>query len=143
NYTHSIFTGSEMAPVANLDLRAGTMAAVKANFPGWMASIDKFSGKFSDIYGKAMPVSGNTNAERAAQLLNGKLKNMGIEATEWQNNGAHTASHAGYVYYNRMVQGHEVVFANLMFKFTPAGELIRIKGNAYGAPGNETNASLS
>lgn len=142
DYNFSIFTGSEMAPIKNAGVRAETIQAAKASFPGWMISVDKLSGAFTDLYGKSMPVAGATRVEKADQLF-GMLQQLGIEKTEWQRVNERDAGHAQYVHYIRTVNGRQVVFANLSFKFTPGGELVRIKANAYGQPMANAQASLS
>jgi len=141
DYNFSIFSGSEMAPVKNKGARSETIQTAKASFPGWMLSVDKFSGSFTDLYGKAMPVSGGTREEKANQLFS-KLQQLGIEKNEWQKVGDRAASHAQYVHYVRKINGREVVFSNLSFKFTPGGELIRIRANAYGQPAQNAQVTL-
>jgi hypothetical protein len=141
DYNFSIFSGSEMAPIMNKGVRAETIQTARANFPGWMLSVDQYSGAFTNLYGKAMAVSGSTRVEKANQLF-GKLQQLGIDKNEWQKVGDRDASHAQYVHYVRKVNGREVVFSNLSFKFTPGGELIRIRANAYGQPMQNAQATL-
>ena len=133
NYTYSVFNGSNMVATANAK-GSEERAAIKANFSNWMISIDKTSGSVFDMYGQAFAVQGNTNEEKAQNLMLQKLKHAGIDPAEWKLSRNTTGPKAAYVDYRQFIDGHEVVFAKLSFRFSLDGKITRIKKHIYGKP---------
>jgi hypothetical protein len=133
DYAYSIFTGSDMVSQAN-QAGAEERATIKANLPGWMINVDKTSGSVFDMYGKAFAVAGATNEERSRILMAEKLNHAGINTTEWTTTRNTTAPKAAYVDYKQNIDGHEVLFSKLSFRFSLDGKITRIKKQVYGCP---------
>lgn len=101
---------------------------------GWSVSVNRLSGTFKDMFGPAIDVQGNTNRERAQSVMNSKLSYMGIEPAQWTVVRDVQTAKAGYVDYTQSIDGHEVAFSRLSFRFTNDGKLLRVKTNNYGQP---------
>lgn len=126
NYSHMKF--------GNPEKMAQTQQQARQFLPGWNATTDKLNGTFTDMYGPAAQVQGSTNMEKAQILMKGKLAAMGVNADEWVNFRDVQVEHASFVDFSRVVEGHEVVFSNLSFRFTPDGRLQRVKMKNHGQP---------
>src|SRR5690606_14087909 len=99
---------------------------------------DKLTGNFRDIFGDALALQGNTNEEKIAYSFQHQLKDLGIQEQEWILTKHHDADFAEFFHYKQQINGHDVVFSNLSFRFTANGDLQRIKHKSYGTPGQIT-----
>lgn len=111
--------------------------------PGWNATTDKLTGGLSDMYGPVANVAGSTNAQKAQALLAGKLSAFGINASEWKQTRDVALDHASFVDFERIVGGHKVAFATMSFRFTPNGQLQRVKAKLHSQPETDLQASLT
>lgn len=142
-YNFSVFrnyTWMKGAPAAKVQ---ATQQQGRAFLPGWSATTDKLTGDFRDMFGPAAPVPGATNLQKARALMAGKLAAMGVEAAEWQVTRDVAADHAAYVDFERVVDGHKVIFSSMGFRFTTDGRLQRVKMKNYGQvePGMQPSVS--
>lgn len=131
---YSVFRGYKDMSTVDAAQVLRTQQQARDLFPGWNAVTDKVSGMFNDMFGPAVAVTGNTNLEKAQQLMSGKLAAMGINAAEWVNVRNTDAGFASYVDFEQVVNGHKVMFSTLSFRFTEDGRLQRIKMHNYGTP---------
>ncbi len=138
----SVFQNYQSIP-ANKKAVESSRTAAKALFPGWTVNCDKVNGAVSDIYGTPIQLAGNTNAEKAMNCFATQLKHLGINPAEWTKTSDFTAPRASYVYYKQVVNGHEVVFTKVGFRFTNDGELRRIQISNYGTPPSGVQPQLS
>lgn len=143
NYNYSVFQAYSQMSGTNSEQALATQKLAKSFLPGWNATTDKIDGSFIDMYGPAAEVSGNTNASKANALMAGKLAAMGVNVAEWQTTRDIVANHAAYVDFKRVVQGHEVVFSRLSFRFTTDGRLQRVKMKAYSQPEQDNQPLLA
>src|SRR5690606_18847073 len=111
---------------------------VNQEFPSWYVFTDKLTGNFRDIFGDALALQGNTNEEKIAYSFQHQLKDLGIQEQEWILTKHHDADFAEFFHYKQQINGHDVVFSNLSFRFTANGDLQRIKHKSYGTPGQIT-----
>lgn len=111
-----------------------TQQLAKEQLYGWNATPDKLTGMFRDMYGPAIMVPGSTNIQKAQALMSGKLAAMGVKAGEWVMTRNLAVDHAAFVDFKQVVQGREVVFSNLSFRFTTDGRLQRVKMKNFGTP---------
>lgn len=130
----SVFRNYSWMKMASSDKILATQEQGRQFAPGWSATPDKLSGNFRDMYGPATDVPGNTNMQKVQALMSGKLADMNVNAAEWLVTRDISVDHASFVDFKRVVNGHEVVFSSLGFRFTPDGRLLRVKMKAYGQP---------
>lgn len=133
-YDKSVFSDFRNIQAVDKNAMMATNEKVKAIFPGWNASIDKLSNNFLDIYGDAISVPGNTVADKAQYLMTNKLKGLSVDAAEWQIVRNQKAPHASYVDFDQYINGHQVVFSRLSFRFTTSDKLVRVRMDNYGHP---------
>lgn len=133
-YDKSVFSNYRFLQAKDKGAMMATVEKVKYSFPGWNASVDKLNNNFLDIYGDAIAVQGNTLLEKTQNLITGKLKDLSVDKAEWILSRNEQAPHASYVDYDQYINGHNVVFSRLSFRFTTANKLVRIRMNNYGAP---------
>lgn len=138
HYNKSVFSGYHRLQPTQRDRSVTAEQKAKQQFPGMMVTVDKLSGNISDIFGIAIPVSGNTLQDKIQGLFQGQLKSLGFDASEWVLTAEVNAPHASFVNYAQTINGRKVVFADLKFRFTKDGLLQRIKTKNYGKPGNLT-----
>ncbi len=122
---------------------AATQQLAKEQFYGWNATPDKLTGMFRDMYGQAMMVPGSDNLQKAQNLMTGKLAVMGVKSAEWVVTRNEHTGNAAYVDFKQVVNGHEVVFSNLSFRFTTDGKLQRVKMKNFGTPEQDMQPVLS
>jgi len=134
SFNYSVYGSYRYMKVADAGKVLATQQQAKMFLPGWNATPDKLTGMFRDMYGPAAAVQGGTNLQKAQKLMNGKLAAMGINASEWVNTRDMAADHAAFVDFKQVVAGHNVIFSNLSFRFTPDGRLQRVKMQNYGTP---------
>ncbi|RYE23255.1 MAG: T9SS type A sorting domain-containing protein, partial [Sphingobacteriales bacterium] len=79
-------------------------------------------------------VNGTTNEAKAQALMVQKLNHAGVDAAEWQLTRNITAPKAAYVDYKQYIDGHEVIFSKISFRFSLDGKITRIKKQLYGRP---------
>src|SRR5690606_33750620 len=128
SYIYSVFSDFHKLPP--------NTQVVPASFPehmkDWVSHRDRITGMHRDMYGPAIPVPGNSLAEKAAYCLTQILPAAGISANGWQLTGTSTAAHAGYAHFEQVFSGHKTAFARLTLRFTPDGQLVRIRNYSYG-----------
>lgn len=122
---------------------AATQQLAKEQFYGWNATTEKLTGMFRDMYGPAMAVPGAENLQKANGLMAGKLAAMGVKSSEWVLTRNENTGNAAYVDFKQVVNGHEVVFSNLSFRFTTDGRLQRVKMKNFGTPEQDMQPVLS
>ena len=107
-------------------------AKIAKQFPGWMISSDKLSGMFNDINGMPVAVTGASAKEKAANALNARLTSLGVAASQWVYTKEASSPKYDFVHYKRVVEGHDVAFSMLTFRFTKTGMLAEVKMKDYG-----------
>lgn len=113
----------------------GVQAKLAAQFPKWYIATDKWTGGFRDLNGPGISVSGKSLSDKATSLMQQQLAVVGIKPNEWVLEGQHTSSNGfQYLYYVQVVDGKQVAFSRMHFRFNPAGQIVRIFMNAYGQP---------
>lgn len=132
-YNVSVFDTYSKLPM-NTAAMAATQAKLVELLPGFHATTDKLTGMIRDVYGKAMQVPGAKIEEKANYIINNKLGDFGVNATEWQKTNTVDAQHASYAHYEQYISGHKVAFSQLTLRFTPDGKLQRIVMKNYGRP---------
>lgn len=129
---YSVFASYKDYKSVNANKAYATQQYAQTMLPGWSASVDKLTGSFKDMFGPAAAVDGGDNMQKAQRFITNQLVNLGVVKNEWQVTRNITAPHAAFVSFKRVVDGHEVVFSNLDFRFTTDGRLQRIKMSDYG-----------
>ena len=138
SFNKSAFNSYNSLPV-NRDAAGVTRQQVAESFPGWAVATDKLNGSFTDINGVPVKVNGNTLAEKAIDLMQDKLNKLGVNDREWKKAKEYESPKASFVNYKQVINGHEVVFTSLSFRFTKGGLLARVQMKNYGTPhGNFT-----
>lgn len=128
--TKSIYAGYASLPT-NKDAGEATSQNVARSFPGWNAFTNKLNGTFTDIVGPAISLPGGNLQEKAANCIAQKLNRLNVKAGEWTVvKGKLTDDH--YVRYRQSINGHTVFMSSLVFRFTEAGELVKIRMQNYG-----------
>src|SRR5690606_3173407 len=115
---------------------------VNAHFPNWYVFSDKLTGMFTDITGPAIALPGNGLEAKVAHSFNHQLKALGIDRQEWQQIQNTDVGFAKLVGYKQNINGHDVLFSRLSFKFSPDEKLLRIQHKSFGKP-NLSSPSLS
>lgn len=131
---YSIFSDFRFLKPVDGNAMMAAQTAVAQNFPGWSANIDKLSSNVRDMYGTAMQVQGGTNADKAYTLMTGKLTKFGIQNGQWVMTRNKSYDNAAFVDFTQKIDGREVVFSKMTFRFTLNGALTRIKVRTYGQP---------
>lgn len=140
---YSVFSDFRFLKPVNGNAMAATQEVVAQNFPGWSAGVDKLNSRVRNMFGTALHVSGGTNADKAYNLINGKLSKLGIEGGQWVMTRNEDYGHVSYVDFSQKVDGRDVVFSKLSFRFTPSGELVRVKMRTYAQPEADMQPILS
>lgn len=133
-YDKSVFSDYRNIQPVNKNAMMATSEKVHSVFPGWNASIDKLNNNFLDIYGDAISVQGNTISEKAQYLMANKLNSLAVNASEWRQTRNERAPHASYVDFDQYINGRQVIFSRLSFRFTTNDKLVRVRMNNYGQP---------
>ena len=137
-YQKSVFAGHELITSVNKERADQVRPLVRKNFPGWKLDVDKITGEFTDIYGDAIAVSGNSPLEKSQYVLGNALKQLGIESSQWKMVRNSAAPKAHYVDFEQYLDGHSVMFSRISFRFTADHRLVRVKNRSFG-----TNKSSS
>lgn len=139
----SVYDNYSRLPFAGKLAASNNQKLVQSLFPGFHAVTDKLSGKPRDIYGKTLAVPGNSLTEKSQYLLNNQLRQFELVAADWKQTNVVNAPHAGYTHYKQFIDGREVVFSQLSFRFTKDGLLQRVVVKTYGQPQSGTTPTLS
>lgn len=131
---YSVFSDFRFLKPVDANAISATHTVVAQNFPGWGAEVDKLNSSVRDMFGTAMTVAGGTNADKAYNLINDKLSKLGIQNGQWVMTRNKSYGHVSYVDFVQKISGRDVVFSKLSFRFTPTGELTRIKARTYAQP---------
>ncbi len=142
SYEISAFSNFKSLP-ANTTAQAKTIKTAHSQFPGWTVTTDKLSGIFTDIYGAPVLFSGSNNRERSQVCITTKIKTLGVTKSEWKQVSAPSAPKADYVNYRQAIDGHDVVFSWLSFRFTKTGELARIQMRNFGTVAKTTTPEIT
>ncbi len=121
----------------NSSATAKTKKIAKVQFPGWSITCDKLNGAVNDIYGTAIALKGTDLLEKSQSCFESKLYRLGFNKTEWVKVSNIESPKAAYVNYKQVVNGHEVVFAKMGFRFAKDGGLLRIQAKNYGSPNSK------
>ncbi|WP_276132226.1 T9SS type A sorting domain-containing protein [Polluticoccus soli] len=143
SYQKSVFAGHEQVGILNRESHAATREQVRQNFPGWKLTTDKITGGFSDIYGDAMVISGQSPLEKSQTVMSKLLKQLGVANTEWNLVRNAAAPKAHYVDYEQVINGHKVMFTKLSFRFTKDERLVRVNNTSFGKTIKSTSPVLS
>lgn len=143
DYRYSIFQEHRFDRTSDQQKILNTQQNAREFMPGWNATVDMRSGDLHDMYGPVATVPGSTLVEKAQALMAGKLTTFGIEAAEWQMTRNTELDHAGFVDYKQVIDGKEVVFSRLSFRFTENGELQRVLADLYGKVEKDMVAQLT
>ena len=141
-YNISAFSVYQSLPVNHAGA-GNTQKQVAAQFPGWVVTTDKVNGMFTDIYGTPFSLPGSTTIDKATGCMTSQLSSLGINAAEWVKVSEVTAPKADYANFRQQVNGHDVVFSRLSFRFTKSGMLARIQMKNYGTPDASLEPVLS
>lgn len=139
----SVFDHYDRLPHAAKQVAAQSQQKAKSLFPGFNVTTDKLTGVPRIIYGKTLQVPGATPTDKSAFLLINQLQQLGVEAAQWQQTNALNAQHASFVHYKQVIDGKEVVFTQLSFRYTTTGLLQRVTLKTYGQPQPGTQPVLS
>lgn len=139
NYGVSVYDDYSRLPFAGKLAASNNQKLVQSLFPGFHAVTDKLSGTPRDIYGKTLAVPGNSLTEKSQYLLNNQLRQFELVAADWKQTNIINAPHADYAHYKQFINGREVVFSQISFRFTKDGMLQRAVIKTYGQP--QTNAA--
>lgn len=142
SYNYSVFSSYKDIPPVNAAAMMHTQEKVNTVFPAWNVNVDKLTNNFKDIYGDAIAIPGNTLEEKVAYCMDHKLSQLGVSKAEWKQTRNTRAAHASYIDFAQQINGHDVVFSNLSFRFTTDGRLVRVKTTSYGKPASNTPALL-
>ena len=107
---------------------------VQQHFPGMKVSIDKLTGHFTDIFGFATSIPGNSVQEKVQNCFAQHLTDFGINPNQWQQTEVQNAEHASFVNYEQLINGHKVAFSRLQFRFTKDSMLERLQMKNFGTP---------
>ena len=107
---------------------------VNAQFPKWYVFSDKLTGNFRDITGEAIALPGNNLEAKLSYCFNNQLKALGIDRQQWIQTQNTDAGFATFFNYKQQIDGHDVVFSRLSFRFSKDGKLVRIKHKSFGDP---------
>ena len=138
NYNLSVFYGYENLPASKRIDRAGLKAKVNQHFPQWYVYSDKLNGNFTNIFGNAIALNGNTLEDKVATCINNHLNTFGVNGQDWIKVQNTNAGFASFLNYKQVLNGHDVVFSKLSFRFTTDGRLQQIQMKNYGQAQNIT-----
>ena len=134
NLHKSVFANSRELGSSRRDASVATLQKSQQHFPGLKVKVDNLSGSFTDIFGLAIPIQGNTYDEKVQNCFIQKLSDFGVDAAEWSQVRNYAAPHATFLTYQQSINGHKVVFSRLNFRFTNDGRLERLQMKSYGVP---------
>ncbi len=143
NYGVSVYDNYSRLPFAGKRAASSNQKLVQSLFPGFHAVTDKLSGAPKDIYGKTLAVPGNSLTQKSQYLLNNQLRQFEIVAADWKQTNEVNAPHAGFTHYKQFIDGREVVFSQISFRFTKDGLLQRAVIKSYGQPQANTAPKLT
>jgi len=136
NFDISVYRNYTDIPVNSRINRAAVKSEVNKQFPQWYVISDKLTGTFTDIFGDAISISGNDIVQKVNFCFNNQLKALGVNQQEWVETESTTTDHGSFASYKQYLNGHEVAFSYLKFRFTKDGKLSRIQMKAYTKPDN-------
>ncbi|OSZ79535.1 hypothetical protein CAP35_15175 [Chitinophagaceae bacterium IBVUCB1] len=139
----SVYDRYDRLPHAGKLVAAQTQQRAKALFPGFYVVTDKLTGAPRIIYGKTLQVPGTTAADKSAYLMANQLQQLGVEAAQWQRTNVVNAPHASFAHYKQVIDGREVVFSQMSFRYTKTGDLQRLTLKTYGQPQPGTQPVLT
>lgn len=134
HFDRSVYQNYDAIKPASNEAVLQTRAKVQAKFPGWYMRTDRITGLATDIYGKAMDVSGGSLNEKSANVFTQYLADLGLNKAEWQQTRNISVAHASYTDYEQWIDGHKVMFSKVSMRYTPAGQLQRVKIKDHGRP---------
>lgn len=143
NYGVSVYDDYSRLPFAGKLAASNNQKLVQSLFPGFHAVTDKLSGAPKDIYGKTLAVPGNSLTQKSQYLLNNQLRQFEIVASDWKQTNEVNAPHAGFTHYKQFINGREVVFSQISFRFTKDGLLQRAVIKSYGQPQSGVTPTLT
>lgn len=143
NYGVSVYDNYSRLPFAGKQAASNNQKLVQSLFPGFHAVTDKLSGAPRDIYGKTLAVPGNSLTQKSQYLLNNQLRQFEIVASDWKQTNEVNAPHAGFTHYKQFINGREVVFSQISFRFTKDGLLQRAVIKSYGQPQTGVTPTLT
>lgn len=143
NYGVSVYDDYSRLPFAGKLAASNSQKLVQSLFPGFYATTDKLSGMPKDIYGKTLAVPGNSLTQKSQYLLNNQLRQFELVAADWKQTNEVNAPHAGYTHYKQFINGREVVFSQISFRFTKDGLLQRAVIKSYGQPQSNATPTLT
>jgi hypothetical protein len=139
--TKSVYATYAGLPVNKSAAEATVQNAAKS-FPGWTAFTNKLNGTFTDIVGPAMKLPGSSLQDKTANCITQKLNRLGVKAGEWTEVKGKLTSDR-YVRYRQSINGHNVFMTSLVFRFTDAAELLKIRMQNYGNNCTATQPSIN
>lgn len=142
NYNKSVFRGFERIQPTDKGTAAQTQLLVQQQFPGWIANTDKLTSGFRNIFGSALQIPGQTLTDKVAFLFQQKLTALGVASGEWIYTNSTDAPHARFVRFKQQIQGRDVLFSSLQFRFTTDGRIQQIEQKSYGAQTGASTPSI-
>ncbi|MBS1783252.1 MAG: T9SS type A sorting domain-containing protein [Bacteroidetes bacterium] len=143
NYNRSVFYNSQLIGGGQSRENQQKLGRLQQLMPGMNARFDRINGSLSDVFGVALNVSGNSPEAKAQFILAQQLSNFGFNLANWQFVVSTPIPNGNYVSYTSKIDGREVVFSSLNFRFTSDGKLERIIARNYGEPDKTISPTLS
>lgn len=134
NYSISVFKNVKTGEESKAKARQ-VVGQVHQQFPGWGALTDHISGNVTHIYGKSISLPGGSAVEKATYCIDNMLNTFGVNSGDWKMVKNYPAPKSEYVVYNEALNGHDVVFSKLKFRFAANGVLTNIEMSGYGSEG--------
>lgn len=132
DYSVSVFRNNQ--PNSNRKAAAETNARAVQAFPKWAITVDNATGLIKDIYGPGISLPGSSLAEKTRQCMDKQLRDLGVTPSEWVLDRTTQNELGGWITYKQVLNGHDVAFSRLSFRFTADGRLVRIQMKNYGSP---------
>ncbi|WP_165836411.1 T9SS type A sorting domain-containing protein [Taibaiella soli] len=135
SYEVSVFRNAN-APVTQA--KTGNAANMRTQegriiIPGW--GINTANITVNDFFGPAITVPGSTLVQKAQYCFDNYLTSAGLNKNDWQLTRNEVTPRATFVEFQQTLNGQEVQFSRISFRFTNDGKLVRINLKSYGQDG--------
>ncbi len=110
---------------------------------GWSISFDKMSGMPLEMVGIPLQLSGNTPEQKAGTFVKQYLAQFGIDQQQLRLRRNTSNDKAYFVDYDQLVNGREVAFSRLGFRFSKGQQLIRVQSKVFPVPQDKLTAKMS
>jgi hypothetical protein len=117
--------------------------ALREKMSGWNISFDKLSGLPLEMFGKPLALSGTTARQKAEAFVQQYLAPFGITGQQLVLRRNTSNDKALFVDYGQQIDGREVVFSRLGFRFSKNAELVRVQSKVFAVPQQKLSPALS